>query len=149
MSDETAAPKLLTVSLDASVAPHVLKVDGNADVGKHPANQRITWTLDDSLAGFRFKDMEECRPGFEWLSWPAPKPGIFDTARVVDKGRGLEIRDTHNDSGSDGTWLYRLRVERDGVEYETVTEVEGVVEPPGSAAYMRLMVGNNPVIINR
>lgn len=152
MSEESTAPSnIIKVSLDTSVEPHVLKVtdDGNNDIPRKGDLQRIRWTLVGELANCKFVAMAECRPGFEWLSWPAPPPDVFGTATIGGNGSWVEITDLHKDVASSGAWLYRLRVRCEGLEYETVLGVESLVEPKDGASYARVMLGNNPIIINR
>ena len=152
MSEENTSPtNIIKVSLDTSVQPHVLKVtdNGNNDIPRKAGEQRIRWTLVGDLANCKFVSMTECRPGFEWLSWPAPPPHVFGTATIGGNGTWVEITDIHEDAASAGVWLYRLRVRCDGSEYEPVLGVESRSEPKDSPSYAKVMVGNNPIIINR
>lgn len=152
MSEESTAPSnIIKVSLDTSVQPHVLKVtdNGNNDIPRGTDLRRIRWTLVEELANCKFVSMAECRPGFEWLSWPAPPPHVFGAATIGGNGSWMDITDLHKDASSAGTWLYRLRVRCEDVEYETVLAVESLAEAKDCMAYAKVLLGNNPIIINR
>lgn len=154
MTDESLTPNFITVSLDRIVTPPVLKVDdtGGNKVPRKPDKQEIQWKLDHTLKGGAFVPMSDCRPGFEWLSWPLAADGVFGEANIAPSGDSLTITDLHTSETSDGTWFYRLRVRHEGTIYQTILKVEhpedlGEGECPD--AYARVMLNDNPVIINR
>ena len=93
--------------------------------------------------------MDDCRPGFEWLNWPPPDPAIFDKAQPQGKDK-LAINDTNPiTGGNEGRWYYKLRVLLNGQIYETPLTAPEPVDVDDPCTSKRMMVGNNPVIINR
>ena len=118
----------ISVTLDTSVTPHELKVHdhGHVRIDKKPGAQLISWNLTGNLAQGSFLPI--C--GIS----PAPPGGIFGEPQVFAKS--LTLVDIHPDGGSDGTWIYRLRVCLDGTVYSTSSSA-GVSDVRG-----------NPIIIN-
>ena len=149
MSDENIVGSIeFLVSLDTSTTPPVLQVTGNKYVDKSSNKQSISWKLDGDLKRGEFVEQTDCRPGFEWLSWPNPAATIFDKANRVTKDK-VDIQDTHPDAGSDGRWYYKLRVRLDGQVYETTMTAPDPIEVDDPCDSKRLLVGTNPIIINR
>ena len=152
MNDETTIASIdFLVSLDTSTTPYVLTVTGNNKVGKSNNKQPLTWKLDGALKHGEFVGMDDCRPGFERMNWPPPDPAINDKAQPQGKDK-LAINDTNPiTGGSEGRWYYKLRVLLNGQIYETpLTAPEPVdVDVDDPCTSKRMMVGNNPVIINR
>lgn len=150
MSDDITIDSIeFQVSLDTTTMPPVLKVTGNKYIEKSNNKQPLTWKLDGDLKRGEFVEQTDCRPGFEWLSWPQPAGTIFDKASRTSKDK-VDINDMHPNADSDGRWYYKLRVRLDGQIYETpmtAPEPFDVDEPCDNRK--RLIVGNNPVIINR
>lgn len=153
MSDEPTRDKDTIVVSLGNVAGHDLLVvdDKNgANDRKREAGitQRIRWKLDNSLKGGAFVSLDACKPGFEWLSWPPPKQGIFFDVKI-DASGDLTIDDLNATASSVGTWIYRLRVRTaNGLVYETSVGVD-LVPPADGAAEQKILIGNNPIIINR
>jgi len=137
----------ITVSIDSPTL-YTLKLSiDELEVAPEDARQLIEWKLDDALSGggAEFVDLGACKPGFEWISTPPPSPAIFDKASRVRKD-SIEIRDTHKKNGnSNGTWIYKLRVSYDGHVYETPV----AVGPASGDTRAYLLIGSNPIIINR
>lgn len=146
--DATAGSIEFLVSLDTTTTPHVLRVTGNQYVDKSNSKQPISWKLDGDLKRGEFVEQSDCRPGFEWLSWPPPAVTIFDKPIRANKDR-VDIHDTHLDAGSDGRWYYKLRVHLDGQTYETAMTAPEPIEVDDPCNRNRMLVGNNPIIINR
>ncbi len=152
MSDEPTRDKdTILVSL-VNIAGHDLLVvedkNGANDRKRETVLQRIRWKLDNSLKGGAFVSLDACKPGFEWLSWPPPKQGIFFDVKVDPSG-DLTIDDLNATATSAGVWIYRLRVRTaNGLVYETSVEVD-LAPPVDGAAEKKILVGNNPIIINR
>jgi len=149
MNDSGAEKKYpITVSVDTSV-PYTLKVSiPDLSVEPEDGGQLIEWQLDEALSkgGAEFVDLTACKPGFEWLSAPPPAAAIFGKA-VRPKKDTLEIRDTHKaGSNSKGTWLYKLRVTYEGHTYETPMAIDLL---PAGETRTYMLVGSNPIIINR
>lgn len=128
----------LNVTLDTSVTPNVLKIDdhGGTHVNQSPNPQTISWNLTGNLAQGQFVSICGNSPGFEWVSDPPPGTDIFGEPDIGANGNSLSIIDTHATSGSNGTWIYRLRVLLNGTVYQT-TSSAGVTS-----------TSNNPIIIN-
>lgn len=148
MSDTIVVSNDFLVSLDTSATPPVLKVTGNKYVDKSNNKRPISWKLDGDLKRGEFVEQTDCRPGFEWLSWPPPAATIFDKASRPSKDK-VEINDTHPNAGSDGRWYYKLRVRLDGQIYETPITAPDPVDVDDPCDSKRMLVSNNPVIINR
>lgn len=152
MSDEPTGDKdTILVSL-VNIAGHDLLViddkNGANDRKRETTLQRIRWKLDNSLKGAAFVSLDACKPGFEWLSWPPPKQGIFFDVKI-DASGDLTIDDLNESANSVGIWIYRLRVRTaNGLVYETSVEVNLVPTADG-AAEQKILIGNNPIIINR
>lgn len=153
MSDETiTGPINFTVSLDPNNGSPVLKVAGDNKIGKSGNKQLLVWKLGIGLENAEFVEGTACRPGFEWLSWPPPAETIFDKAERDDKDKKkLVINDTHPSADSDGRWYYKLRVQMlpNGPIYETPMTAPEPFDVDEPCDTRRLIVGNNPVIINR
>ena len=116
----------INVTLDTSVTPHELKVHdhGHVRIDKKPGAQLISWNLTGNLA----------QGSFLPICGNSPPGGIFGEPQVFAKS--LTLVDIHPDGGSDGAWIYRLRVCLDGTVYSTSSSV-GVSDVRG-----------NPIIIN-
>lgn len=152
MSAEPARDKdTILVSLE-NVAGHDLLVvedkNGANDRKREAVLQTIRWKLDNSLKGAAFVSLDACKPGFEWLSWPPPKQGIFFDVKIDSSG-DLTIDDLNATTTSVGIWIYRLRVRTaNGLVYETSVAID-LVPPADGAVEAKMLVGNNPIIINR
>lgn len=149
MTETTVERKYrIVVSVESSTF-FTLKLDPTElNVDREDKQQLVSWELDAALkdGGGEFVDMSACKPGFEWLSVPPPVATIFDKASRPKKDT-LEIRDTHKKGEkSDGTWLYRIRVKFNGAIYETPVAVDSAITTSGT---IRILIGNNPIIINR
>lgn len=153
MSDDIVIDsKEFLVSLDTSTTPPVLRVTGDNKVDKSGNKQPMTWKLGDGLKDAEFVEDTACRPGFEWLSWPPPAEAIFDKPKRDEKDKNkLVINDTHPNADSDGRWYYKLRVRvrPDGPIYETPMTAPDLIDADDPCDSKRMMVGNNPIIINR
>ena len=149
MSDETTIDTIVfLVSLDTSTMPPVLKVTGDKYVKKSQNKQLIHWKLDDELKKkAEFVEQTECRPGFEWLSWPPPIAAVFDKAIRASKDK-VSINDTHSSADSDGRWYYKLRVSLDGQVYETPMTAPDPVDVDDPCNSSRMLASSNPIIIN-
>ncbi len=161
MTDKTLLPPIIiiNVSLDTSATPRVLALDdgnGKNILGTNNTQQVIRWVLTDT--SLTFVPMSEIKPGFEWISALSASQPIFGSVTISADGRFIEVGDMHDSIASRGVWCYLLRARHtDGTIYETrlvfnrvlalgpeITDSEG-----RPAAYARMTVKNNPVIINR
>ena len=158
--EKTPAVREISVTFDTSVTPKVLQVinRGKNIVDKNGSKQTLKWSLLPEWIHAKFVPMTEARPGFEWVSVPRPHPKTFNDARISTDQRSLEISDTHITPASKGIWLYVLRVSDGGVIYETsllFDSTVGVMEDEAcdasdlANAYAKVMLRDNPIIINR
>ena len=142
----------ITVSLGKHEDHDVLIVDDKNDAndrGKKSGRQKIAWRLDNSLQGATFVPLDAAKPGFEWISWPPPKPDIFHDRKVLPSG-DLTIEDLHETKASDGLWFYKLRVlAKDGNVYETTLGPDSMPATDPDAPCVRTLLSKNPIIINR
>lgn len=149
MTDSGSEKKhIIIVSVDSSTSLTLKLSITELDIDPEDNKQLIEWVLDEELSrgGGEFVDLSDCKPGFEWLSLPPPDAAIFDKA-VRPKKESIEIRDTHKKgTGSDGTWIYKLRVRYQHDIYETPVSV--AISDLGETR-MYVLIGNNPIIINR
>lgn len=149
MTDSGSEKKhTIVVSVDSSTLLTLKLSITELDIDPENDKQLIEWVLDEELSGGggEFVDLSVCKPGFEWLSVPPPDPAIFDKA-VRPKKESIEIRDTHKKgTNSDGTWIYKLRVSYQKKIYETPVSV--AISDLGDTR-MFVLIGNNPIIINR
>lgn len=140
----------ITVSLDSSTLFTLKLSITELNIDPEENKQLVEWVLDEELSrnGGEFVDLSACKPGFEWLSVPPPDAAIFDKASRPKKEL-IQIRDAHLKYGpkaSQGTWIYKLRVSYKNEIYETPMSVE--ISDVGDAR-MYVLIGNNPIIINR
>ena len=130
----------LNVSLNNNYNPPRLDVDdhgGGNQVPQASSPTTITWHLTGNLAQGHFVPMDDpsLEPGFSWMG-DGPPAGIFDPPQIGAGGNSLSICDKHLSAGSNGSWIYKLRVRLGNTTYTTLaTLLTGSV--------------NNPVIINR
>lgn len=149
MTDVTTAESIeFEVSLDSTTTPPVLKVTGDKYIEKANGKRPISWKLEGELKRGEFVGQGDCRPGFEWLSWPPPADTIFDKANRPSNDK-IDINVTHPDANSDGRWYYKLRVLLDGKVYETPMTAPDPIDVDDPCDSKRMLVSNNPIIINR
>ena len=156
MIDETILPTTLTVWLDSSAKPPVLRVKNNGgknSFGKKSGAQGIRWVLAD--ARLSFVPMTADEPGFQWISAVAGNQPIFGTATIAADG-SLNIADTHESIDSEGVWFYLLRATDGNTTYQTALVINRKLELAADEgadverdSYAKVMVKDNPIIINR
>lgn len=162
MSDESIAPTVtINVRLDITATPPVVLVDngnGKNVFGEKGPAQYVSWQLTEP-AGATFVPMPEAEPGFEWMKGQASRRSIFSPPDMIDPTR-IDMTDTHRTSTSKGIWFYILRVRYGESTYETrlATNAVGLPREDGdpatsaeayASAHAKVMVKDNPVIINR
>lgn len=113
----------LHVNLDQNTTPWCVDIDqsGNANhVSRSPDAQTITWRLTGNAAAGSFVALTDPNPGFAWVG-AAPPSGIFGSPTLSANGNQLTLGDLNNSVGTTGTWTYILRINVDGVVYQSKT----------------------------
>ncbi|MCK9366284.1 MAG: hypothetical protein M0P72_03925 [Metallibacterium scheffleri] len=116
-------PNNLHVTLDKSTTPWCVDIDqsGNANhVSQSPDVQTITWQLTGNAASGSFVALTDPDPGFAWVG-TAPPSGVFSNLTLSANGNQLTISDLNNSTSTQGTWTYILRINVDGVVYQSKT----------------------------
>ena len=87
----------------------------------------------------------------ELKAYKDPSPAARALMQLQAAGKDkLAINDTTPiTGGSEGRWYYKLRVLLNGQIYETPLTAPEPVDVDDPCTSKRMMVGNNPVIINR
>jgi len=109
-------PNLLRVSLDKTTTPWSVDIDqsGNANhVPRNAAAQTITWQLVGNAATGSYVS-------FQWQG-TGPPNGVFGpfTPDSSNSSRAT-MSDLNNTQATSGTWIYKLTIEVDGVEYSVI-----------------------------
>ena len=131
---------VINVVLNTDVSPARLDVQDNGGqniVNANAQSTTITWKLSGNLNQGNFMPVDDpsgCG-GFAW-DGPQPPAGLFGAPSVGANGNSLSITDNHQGAGSNGEWMYLLRVNLGGTVYTT-----GSILLTGTI--------NNPIIINR
>ena len=151
-------PKILVVTLTAK-GLNVDQSGGHHWVRRKSGAQDIYWVLSgEGLAHARFVALDRRRkPGFGWPKDPPPSR-VFGKPRLLEGGRVLALRVTHDGAHSEGWWKYVLRVNCCDEEFATiVSDEEPDFDPPPEpdcpdgtrCGPKRQRMVRDPVIINR
>lgn len=119
--------------------------------------QAMVWTLTGNAEGFSFVPLDDPKPGFDWKK-NDPKKGIFGEPQICPSCGDLTIMNTHKkNTGSEGDFIYQLRIQRGLEIYETMyTLGKGKTRPvdddagptPEDPCNLRKRVTTNPRIKN-
>jgi len=109
-------PNFLNVSLDKTTTPWSVDIDqtGNANhVARNAAAQTITWQLVGNAATGSYVS-------FQWQA-PVPPNAIFGPFTPdPNNNRRATMSDLNSSQATSGSWIYKLTIEVDGVEYSVI-----------------------------